>query len=144
MNLSTKAATLLVIAVLGQALSGQNVADITDEPYHTLLVQNQWVRAFRIEIPPFKSTPVFKQEHDYVVITLTDSAIKQNKPGEAPIAFPRYAGDIRYIHGGIAHAMMNDETSTYRNVTVEISTPDSSKYVGYITDDAIRDVLGPG
>ena len=97
-----------------------------------------------VEIPHLKSTLLHKHNHDYVVITLVDSNIRQARAGEAPITYPRYAGDTRYIHGGIAHTMINDEAMTYRNLTVEIAKSDSSLYDSFRTQDSFRDVLSPG
>ena len=135
---------LIVLTYFSQLSLAQAPVDLADEPYHSLLIQNDYLRAFRVEIPHLKSTLLHKHGHDYVVITLVDSNIRQARAGEAPITYPRYAGDIRYIHGGIAHTMINDEAMTYRNITVEIARPDSSLYDSFRTQDSFRDVLSPG
>ncbi len=143
-NSLRRASFLLALVCFARVSLAQAPVDLADEPYHSLLIQNDYLRAFRVEIPHLKSTLLHKHSHDYVVITLVDSNIKQARAGEAPITYPRYAGDIRYIHGGIAHTMINDEAMTYRNITVEIAKPDNSLYDSFRTQDSFRDVLSPG
>lgn len=126
------------------ATLAQNAVDMGQEPDHTLLIENEYLRAFRVEIPRLQSTLVHRHDHDYVIITLTDSRMKAAKPGEAPITFTRYAGDIRYIYGPFAHSVTNDEVTPYADVTVEIYKGDTSRYNGYLSTDTFKNILGPG
>src|SRR5690242_13389077 len=109
----------------------QTQAEITAEPHHNLLLENDSVRAFAVTIPPREGTQLTRHEHNFLVITFQDSEIASWAEGEAGVLTYRFrANDIHFYFGGQASAMRNDTSSAYHNLTVEFLNPRVTTY-GY-------------
>src|SRR5207249_3558941 len=109
----------------------QTPVEITAEPHHRLLLENDSVRAFAVTIPPREATELTRHEHNFLVVTFQDSEIASWAEGEAGVLTYRFrANDIHFYFGGRARAMRNDTSSEYRNVTVEFLNPKVTTY-GY-------------
>lgn len=95
---------------------------VQEDRYHRLLLQNQFVRVFAVEIQPQKATLLHQHPYDFMVISLTDGDVESARGIHASfMTFDAYRGDVRFTHGPIAHRLRNPEgLGTYRNFTVEI------------------------
>jgi hypothetical protein len=105
--------------------------EITAEPHHHLLLENESVRVFAVTIPPREGTDLTRHDHNFLVVTLQDSEIASWAEGEAGVLTYRFrANDIHFFFGGRARAMRNDTSSEYRNLTIEFLNPKVTTY-GY-------------
>src|SRR6266496_586448 len=43
--------------------------EITAEPHHRLALENQYVRVFKVDVPPHESTLMHRHRHDYIFVT---------------------------------------------------------------------------
>src|SRR5947208_4385659 len=111
----------LFIMLSGMLPAQQQVlVEITAEPHHRLLLENDNVRVFAVTIPPREATELARHEHNFLVVTFQDSEIASWAEGEAGVLTYRFrTNDIHFYFGGRARAMRNDTSSEYRNVTVE-------------------------
>jgi len=101
----------------------QTPDEITREPHHRLLLQNEQVRVFEVMLRPSERLFV-KHQYNFLVVTLLDSEVVMWNEGESEIANFRFnRGDVRFFYGGAARGMRNDHNGVYRNITVEFLNP---------------------
>ncbi|MBZ5599769.1 MAG: hypothetical protein LAN83_15770 [Acidobacteriia bacterium] len=109
----------------------QDVVDITSEPHHRLLLENDKVRVFEVAIGAHTSTQLTRHEHNYLVVTLADCEIASWGEGQAGVITYRYnQNDVRFFFGGPARTMRNDTPNEYHNLTVEFLNPKVTSF-GY-------------
>ena len=77
-------AALFLTLASAQTPSPQEVP-ITAEPNHHTVLENEYTRVFRVEIPPHEHTLIHRHDHDYVYVTLGDSEIENSITGKPPV-----------------------------------------------------------
>lgn len=105
---------------LGAFAQPQKPVDITSEPSHHLVFQNEYLRAFDVIVAPKASTLVHRHEHDYVFVTLGDAEITNARVGENPSGLQLKDGETRFTPGGFAHAAVNNSDRPFHNVTIDL------------------------
>ncbi len=106
------------------AAQTENTVDITDESHHHLLLENEKVRVFAVDIPSYQSVPMTRHDHNFLVITLADSEIASWAEGQAGVITYQYKqNDIRFFFGGPARALRNDTPNAYHSLTIEFLDP---------------------
>ena len=93
--------------------------EITAEPSHHLAIDNQYVRVFRVQVPPKASTLMHWHRHDYVFITLGDSHISNQVQSKAAVEVNLDDGETRFVGGNFAHIAQNLSDQPFRNITIE-------------------------
>ena len=113
---------------------------LTDDPYHSLLFENDYARVLEVAIPPQKTTLLHKHDHDFVTVELSDADVQFAFSGYALITRPAQLGDARFTHGPTVHHMRNPEGfNTYRNITVEIRKNSKQPYNYPLTGSSVAD-----
>src|ERR1700733_5452715 len=96
---------LIVPAVLlaAIALSAQttSVVELTAEPHHHLVLENEQVRVFLLELKPGDFTLMHRHSHDYVTIFLGESNFSNEVEGKAPVTLKLPDGETRFSKTGI-------------------------------------------
>ena len=77
-------AAVLFLTAFAMAQQNQQPVEITSEPSHHLVLDNLFVRAFAVNIPPKASTLMHRHGHDYLSVALGDSEIENVKQGAQP------------------------------------------------------------
>jgi hypothetical protein len=107
--------------------------DMSKDSHYRLLLENDKVRVFELELRPLEQSYVL-HDHNFLAVTLQDSEIVQWSEGQSAVANFRYnQGDVRFSFGGMAAGIRQDRTRDYRNVTVEFLNPKVTNY-GYHAD----------
>jgi len=124
--------TLLAVVGVAALLLGQSSNDkamkeakpeivpITEERHHHLVLDNEYVRVFHVEVAPHAETKFHQHDMDYVFVTLGDSVVESERVGEAPVKLELKDGDTRFTKGGFAHKAVNLSDKPFVNVTVEL------------------------
>ncbi len=115
--------TLLYVVLAAALLAAQSkhqAVEITAEPLHHAELENQYVRVFRVEVPPKGATLLHRHRHDYVFVTLGASEVSNAVEGKAPVSLKLADGEARMVEGGFAHQATNLASTPFRNITVEI------------------------
>jgi quercetin dioxygenase-like cupin family protein len=110
------------------------VVEITAEPSHHLVLKNQTVRVFYVEVAPQAATRMHRHRHDYVFVTLGDSEVRNERQGQKPAELRLADGDVRFTKGGFAHVARNLADAPFRNLTIEVLKP-ARGIVGLATCD---------
>jgi quercetin dioxygenase-like cupin family protein len=77
--------------------------EITSEPSHHLVVDNEHVRVFKVEVAPHTSTLMHRHRHDYVFVTLGDAHLSNEVEGKSPVDLKLADGETRFTAGNFAH-----------------------------------------
>jgi quercetin dioxygenase-like cupin family protein len=110
----------LLLALAAVAQEAQ--VEITSEPSHHLVLQNDWVRVFDVTIAPKTSSLVHRHRHDYMFVTLGDSDVTSVRVNEKPVQLVLKDGEAHFTAGGFAHAAINNSSRPFRNITIEMLT----------------------
>ena len=115
----------VTVCLMGSTFAqNESTVDIADESHHHLILDNEKVRVFAVDLRAHDSTPLTRHDHNYLVITLADSEIASWAEGQAGVITYRYnQNDIRFFFGGPARALRNDTPNAYHNLTVEFLNP---------------------
>jgi hypothetical protein len=94
-----------------------------EEGHHHLLLANQYVNVFFVEIPPHETTLL--HHHDFPYISLPPGgAYVELGPAEGPGAPPGPNVErVSYAEGNFSHAVTNSSDVTLQNIAVELVRP---------------------
>ena len=110
--------SLLLASALLYSQTAQ--VEITAEPAHHLVLQNAYVRVFKVEAPPHASTRMHWHRHDYFFVTLGATEVSNEVEGKPPVTLKLQDGEVRFLPGGFAHIVRNLADTPFRNVTIEL------------------------
>ncbi len=122
---TSRLAGLLFLTAATLAQQQQSV-EITSEPSHHLVFQNEYVRVFDVTVAPRATTLVHKHNYDYLFVTLSDSDVVSARPGEKPVALQLKDGEVRFTPGNFAHAALNKSDRPFHNITIELLKPSTN------------------
>jgi quercetin dioxygenase-like cupin family protein len=122
---TSRVAGLLFLATATLAQLQQSV-EITSEPSHHLVFQNEYVRVFDVTVAPGATTLIHKHNHDYLFVTLGDSDVVSERVGEKPAALQLKDGEVRFTPGNFAHAAINKSDRPFHNITIELLKPSAN------------------
>lgn len=115
-----KPAILLLLLAPLLAQAPQQV-ELTDEPHHHLVLSNDQVRVFNVEVPPHADTLIHWHRHDYIYITLGDATVTNEVVGKPPAQVTLHDGQTAFAPPApFAHRARNFSDKPFRNVTIEL------------------------
>src|ERR1035441_5659621 len=79
------------------AQSAQGV-EITAEPHHQLVLANDQVRVFNVDVPPHSETLMHWHRHDYIYVVLGAAEIVNAVQGKDPVTLALSDGDRSQEH----------------------------------------------
>lgn len=97
--------------------------EITAEPGHHLVLQNQYTRVFQIALPAHASTLLHAHRHCYLFVNLGTAKIENDVQGKAPVTMKLLDGQTELSQTPMAHVIRNLGDTPFRNVTIEILRP---------------------
>ena len=112
----------LVLFLLIPFLAAQTTSEveITSEPSHHLVLENESVRVFKVEVTPHALTLMHRHRHDYVFVTLGESHVSNEVENKSPVDVKLSDGETRFVPGNFAHVARNLSDQPFRNVTIEL------------------------
>lgn len=144
-------AAVQVVLLLCVALPAQTVApartappepvvEITAEPSHHLIAENEYARWFRVQVAPHAETLMHRHELDYFYVVIGAAAVENHVSGGSTTPLKFADGEVRFKAGGFAHAARDLSATPFRNVTIELRQKGSAAAVA---DAAWHDIV-PG
>jgi hypothetical protein len=125
-NMRTSRVAGLLFLATATLAQHQPSVEITSEPSHHLVFQNEYVRVFDVTVAPRATTLVHKHNYDYLFVTLGDSDVVSVRPGEKPVALKPKDGEVRFTPGNFAHAAVNQSDRPFHNITIELLKPSTN------------------
>jgi len=98
----------------------EHVVPIEEEPRHHLVIANQYVRAFAVEIAPRDRTLCHHHTHDYLLYVAGDAEIVSAARGEDPKRLSYRDGASELSAAGLTHVVENLKDEPFRNLVVEL------------------------
>ena len=112
---------LLIIASASRSAHAETAVSIISEPRHHLVLENDYARVFKVDVPPHTSTLMHQHEHAYVYVVLGPAEIENEVQGKPPAKKIRFVdGETNLLDGGFAHRVRNLAETPFRNITIEI------------------------
>lgn len=100
--------------------SCEHVVPIEQEPRHHLVIANEYVRAFAVEIAPGDRTLCHHHPYDYLLYVATDAEIISAARGEEPKQLSYRDGECELSSAGLTHVVENLGDTPFRNIVVEL------------------------
>jgi quercetin dioxygenase-like cupin family protein len=95
---------------------------ITSEPsHHHLVLENEYMRFFKVEVAPHASTLMHRHRYDYVFVTLGDAHVSNEVEGKPPVDLKLSDGETRFVAGNFAHVAKHLSDQPFRNATIELT-----------------------
>ena len=120
-----RALTLLFTAVVLWAQT-PNEVEITNEGHHHQVLQNDFVRVFKVEVGPKEATLMHRHRHDYLYISLGPADVSNEVEGKSPAQLKLQDGQTGFT-GNFAHIARNLADTPFRNVTIELMQDEKAR-----------------
>lgn len=96
------------------------VVPIEQEPRHHLVIENEFVRAFAVEIAPRDRTLCHHHPHDYLMYVVGDAEIISAAREQEPKRLSYRDGECELLAAGLTHIVENRVDTRFRNIVVEL------------------------
>ncbi len=136
---------LLTFAVLAAGqVSPPPTIEITAEPNHHLMLENQFVRVFKVVLAPHAAMIVHNHRHDYFFTVLGESHIENDVVGKPPALRTFHDGETFFVPGDFAHTAKNLSDQTFQVVAVELMQNDKAQIEQKWDEDRGLHILNGG
>jgi len=115
--------SLLFLFAFSRSAQAPIAVPIPKEPHHHLVLENDYVRVFRVSVPAHESTLLHQHDVPYLYVSLGSADVinaVQDKP-EAHLIMAD--GQLGYSPGHFAHIARNLSDAPFSNVTIELLKP---------------------
>src|SRR5579864_1254298 len=116
----------IAFAISLHAQTAPTIVPISKEEHHHLVLDNDYVRVYSVEVAPHSETLYHQHDLDYIFVTLGDSDVDSVRVGEQPVHLLLKDGEVRFTKGGFAHKAVNNSDKPFKNVTIELKRGASS------------------
>lgn len=114
------------------SLSAQTAApapvEITAEPGHHLVLENEHVRVFKVEVAPNAATLLHRHGHDYIYVTLGISQVEDDVAGKPPVKLTLQDGETHFVPGGFAHSAKNLSDRPFHEIIIELLEDENARH----------------
>jgi len=97
-----------------------HAAKLPGEPHHHLRIDNEFVRAYYVEVAPHDETQLHQHDHDYIYVSLGPADVVNAVLNKPDVHLFLKNGETRFTHGGFAHVARNLSDLPFRNITIEL------------------------
>lgn len=125
------------VLLSAQSPEAPKVVPVAEEGHHHLVLENEYVKVFQVEVPAHSETLYHQHDRDYIFVTLGDSVVENVRLNEKPAKLELKDGEARFTKGGFAHKAVNLSDKPFRNVTVELKNI-PSKEIDCIKSDRVE------
>jgi hypothetical protein len=96
---------------------------ISEEHHHHLVLANDFVQAYEVEVPPHDATLLHRHDQDYVYIVFGEADITNAVEGKPEIKAHLVDTTVNFAKGPFAHVARVDGNNIFRNITVQLLRP---------------------
>ena len=129
-------------AVAGRAQApndaGSVSVPITKEAHHHLVLENSYVRVFRVEIISPDATQLHRHDNPYVYMSIGKAEFTNAVEGKPDTRVKMTDGQLGYSRGGFSHIIRTENDTPFYNLTIELLHPQ-----GEMHSDCAKVVNGP-
>ncbi len=101
---------------------GENdrAVDVEQEPHHQLVLVNDAVRVFWVEIGEGDVSLMHRHHYDYVTVVIGDAVIGNRKLGHGEERQVMQHGDMFFSRAGLEHQVRNAGETPFRNFVISV------------------------
>lgn len=114
---------LLTLPLLAQA---PDVITMDQEPHHHLVLHNDYVKVFKVEVSPGDSIVLHSHDQDTIAIAIGDQLVTVGIPGKPDVHQKNSDAQVRLQRGGYIHSTHVDGDTPYHTVAVELMHPQTN------------------
>ncbi len=96
---------------------------LSQEPHHHLVLENEYVRVFRVSVPAHDATLLHQHDVPYLYISLGPADVFNAVQGKPEVRLVLADGQVGYSPGHFAHIARTDSGLVFNNVTIELLKP---------------------
>src|SRR2546425_11812338 len=96
---------------------------IPKEPHHRLVLENEYVRVFRVSVPAHDATLLHQHDVPYLYVALGPADVINAVQGKPEVRLVMADGQLGYSPGHFAHIARNQSDMPFNNVTIELLKP---------------------
>jgi hypothetical protein len=96
------------------------VVPIGQEPRHHLVIENEFVRVFAVELAPHDRTLCHHHLHDYLVYVAGDADVVSAERNQEPKTILYKDGECELGFAGMVHVVENLGEARFRNIVAEL------------------------
>ncbi len=133
--------SLLLLFTFSLNAQAPAAVPISKEPHHHLVLENDYVRVFRVSLPARDATLLHQHDVPYLYISLGPADVINAVQGKPEAHLVMADGQLGYSPGHFAHIARTDAGSTFDNVTIELLHPQGD--VHNLCRKIIEGDLGP-
>jgi hypothetical protein len=111
---------------------------ITAEPHHHLILENDYVRVFRVEIISPDATLLHRHDLPYAYMSIGKAEFTNAVEGKPDIRISMADGQLGYSNGGFSHLIRTENDLPFYNITIELRHPQGAAH-----SDCSKVVNGP-
>ena len=115
--------SLLVLFTFSLNAQAPAAVPISKEPHHHLVLENEYVRVFRVSVPAHDATLLHQHDVPYLYISLGPADVINAVQGRPEARIVMADSQVGYSPGHFAHIARTDAGSTFDNVTIELLKP---------------------
>jgi hypothetical protein len=98
-----------------------DVVPVEDEPHHRLVIANEFVRFFVVEIATLERTLCHHHAHPYLMYVMGEAEIVSAPHDGEPKTLTYHDGDCELSSAGLKHVVENVRETKFRNLLVELT-----------------------
>jgi hypothetical protein len=139
-----KRSFLVLALLLSPSLPAQApvAVPIAKEPHHHLVLENDYVRVFRVNVPAHDATLLHQHVVPYLYVSLGPADVINAVQGRPEARIVMADGQLGYSPGHFAHIARNLADTPFRNVTIEFLKPQGESH-NLCSQFVLSDPIGP-
>ena len=126
MNLRVVGLAVLLLSARLAFAQDPSVITMDQEPHHHLVLQNDYVKAFNVEVSPGDSIVLRRHDQDTVAIAIGDQLVTVGMPGKPDVHSKNADAQVRLQRSGYMHSTRVDGDAPYQTVAVELLRPQTN------------------
>jgi hypothetical protein len=115
--------SFLLLLTFSLSAQAPTAVPIPQEPHHHLVLENDYVRVFRVSVPAHESTLLHQHDVPYLYVSLGPADVINAVQGKPEAHLVMTDGQLGYSPGHFAHIARNDSDLPFNNVTIELLKP---------------------
>jgi hypothetical protein len=111
---------VFLLAITGASAQEPEAVPIPKEPHHHLVLENEYVRVFRVSVPAHGATLLHQHDVPYIYVSLGPADVINAVQGKPEAHLVLADGQIGYSRGNFAHVARVNGDADFNNVTIEL------------------------
>ncbi len=112
--------SLLLLVAFSLSAQAPVAVPIPKEPLHHLVLENDYVRVFRVSVPAHEATLLHQHDVPYLYVSLGPADVINAVAGKPEARIVMTDGQVGYSPGHFAHIARNESDAPFNNVTIEL------------------------